>query len=304
LPPLFWTGKLSVPMSVLVNISNIFSLFIPDSRDTSSMKQRVQEGYNGTFTTHVTGYDELGLQFQIKAAKAQLEELDVKDKVILDVGAGTGALSFLMLDYGAAKVVCGDISSYMLELCRHRAEEKGYNQDRIEFRQLDAESLPYGDNSFDMVITGMTLGLLPNQMKAISEMVRVVRHGGCVSVGAHGPEHYWEAIDHYLRAMTKRYVIGYRLEWWPRKESDVIKMLTTAGLIDIRTKRVIWRNSFPTGGDAYDFFAAISSAFWYAKFPEEKRTLDAIKVRQHFENKKVRQVTDDIILVRGTKPVY
>jgi len=266
------------------------------------MKQRVQNGYDGVFTDHVTRYDELGLKFQIKAAKAQLEELDLKDKVVLDVGAGTGALSFLMLDLGAAKVVCGDISSYMLELCRKKAIEKGYDQDRIDFRQLDAESLPYEDNSFDMVITGMTLGLIPNQVKAITEMVRVVRRGGCVSVGAHGPEHYWEAIDHYFRAITKRYVIGYRLEWWPRKESDIINMLKFVGLKDIRSKRVIWRNIFPTGGDAYDFFSAISATFWYDKFPEEKRIEDALKVRQHFEKNEVIQITDDIILVNGLKP--
>lgn len=303
MPSLFWTGKLSLPMSLLINASNILSLFIPDSRDTAAMKRRVQEGYNGTFTNHVTMYDDLGLQFQIKAAKAQLEELDVRGKTVLDVGAGTGALSFLMLDRGAARVVCGDISSYMLELCRQRAQEKGYDRDRIDFRQLDAESLPYQDNSFDMAITGMTLGLLPNQSKAVSEMMRVVRPGGCVSVGAHGPEHYWEAIDNYLRAMTKRYVVGYRLEWWPRKESDVVNMLKRVGVTDIRAKRVIWRNGFPTGSDAYDFFVAISAAFWYAKFPEKQRMQDVLKVRHHFEDKRVKQITDDIILVHGSKPV-
>jgi len=265
------------------------------------MKQRVQKGYNGAFTSHVTKYDELGLKFQVKAARAQLEELDVKGKYILDVGAGTGALSFQMLERGAAKVICGDISSYMLEQCRLRAVENGYGQDRIDFRELDAESMPYENDSFDMVITGMTLGLLPNQEKAVFEMVRVTRPGGSVSVGAHGPEHYWEAIDHYLRAMAKRYVVGYRLEWWPRKERAVVDLLKTSGLIDIRSRRVIWRNVFPSGEDAYDFFTAISSAFWYAKFPEEKRARDALKVRQHFEDAKVRQITDDIIFVHGIK---
>ena len=111
-------------MSLLINTNNLLSLFVPGN-NAASMKQRVQKGYDGAFTNHVTKYDEHGLHYQIKAAKAQLEELDVKNKVILDVGAGTGALSFLMLEYGAAKVVCGDISSYMLELCRQRAIEKG-----------------------------------------------------------------------------------------------------------------------------------------------------------------------------------
>ncbi len=45
-----------------------------------------------------------------KAGKAQLEGLDVDGKEVLDVGTGTDALSFLMIEKGAAKVTCGDIS--------------------------------------------------------------------------------------------------------------------------------------------------------------------------------------------------
>ena len=302
MPSLFWTGKLSLPMKLLINSSNIVAWISGNVRDSIAMKRRVQEGYDGTFTEHVTMYDELGLKFQIKAAKAQLDELDLKGKEVLDVGAGTGALSFLVLEKGAAKVICGDISQYMLDQCRKKAADKGYSKDRIDFRLLDAESLPFDDNSFDVVITGMTLGLLPNQARAVAEMARVVRHGGCVSVGAHGPEHYWEAIDAYFRAITKRYVIGYRLEWWPRKETEVKNMLIQAGLTDIRTQRIIWRNIFNTGVEAYDFFAAISSAFWYAKFPQEKRQNDYKKVREYFERKRITQVTDDVILVHGQKP--
>ena len=301
MPTVLWTGKLSPLMSLVVNTSNILAWITGDVRNTVSMKQRVKEGYDGAFTDHVTMYDELGLQFQIKAAKAQLEELQLNGKEVLDVGAGTGALSFLALEKGAAKVICGDISQHMLDLCSKKATDKGYSKDRIDFRLLDAESLPFDDNSFDVVMTGMTLGLLPNQARAVAEMARVVRHGGCVSVGAHGPEHYWEAIDAYFRAITKRYVIGYRLEWWPRKEKEVKNMLIQAGLTDIRTQRIIWRNIFPTGGEAYDFFAAISSAFWYAKFPQEKRQKDYKKVREYFERNKITQVTDDVILVHGRK---
>ncbi|MEJ2740565.1 MAG: methyltransferase domain-containing protein [Dehalococcoidia bacterium] len=302
MPTLFWTGKLSLPMTLLVNASNLLSLFNRTAHDTSCMKQRVQDGYDGVFTDHVTRYDELGLKFQIKAARAQIEELDVKGKTILDVGAGTGASSFLLLERGAKKVVCGDISSYMLNICRKKAIEYGYSTDKIDFSRLDAESLPFEDNSFDMVITGMTLGLLPDQKKAISEMARVVRQGGCVAVGAHGPEHYWEAIDAYFNAITKWYVIGYRMEWWPRKEKEIKHMLSAAGISKIKVKRVIWRNIFPSGNDAYDFFAAISAAFWYAKFPPDKRIQDARKVRNYFEKKKIIQITDDIILVHGFKP--
>lgn len=296
MPSLFWTGKLSLPMKLLVNTSNIIAWLNGNARNTSAMKQRVKQGYDGVFTDHVTKYDELGLEFQIKAANAQLEGLDLVGKKILDVGAGTGALSFLMLGKGATSVVCGDISEYMLSECRRKAKDKGYGEDRIAFRLLDAEALPFEDNTFDIVVTGMTLGLIPDQLKAIKEMSRVVRSGGYVSVGAHGPEHYWEPTDTYFRAITKRYVLGYRLEFWPRSEREVRKMMAKAGLTDIKLRREIWRNQFATGGDALDFFAAISSSWWYAKFPEAKRQQDYKRVREFANKKKRNVVTDDIIL--------
>jgi len=299
---LLWTGRLSLSMKLLINASNLIAWVTGNARDDIAQRTRIKNGYDGKFTEHVTKYDELGLNLQIRSARAQIDELDVRGKSILDVGAGTGASSFLMLERGASKVTCGDISQYMLDQCRQKAREKGISNNRIEFRLLDAESLPFEDNSFDIVLTGMTLGLIPNQYKAISEMVRVVKRGGIVSIGAHGPEHYWEAIDGYLKSITKRYVIGYRLEWWPRSEKAVLYMATRAGLIDINTQRIIWRNNFQSGGEAYDFFAAISSAFWYAKFPPEKRQVDYQKVRKYFEKNNISQVTDDVIIVNGKKP--
>jgi ubiquinone/menaquinone biosynthesis C-methylase UbiE len=242
------------------------------------------------------------LELQTKAAKLQLEGVDLKQKEVLDVGCGTGALSLLALERGAAKVVCGDISGYMLEQCNTNAAAKGFGADRIDFRQLDAESLPFEDGGFDVVLTGMTLGLLPNQEKAVAEMVRVARPGGEVSVGAHGPEHYWEAIDACFRVISKRHVLGYRLEFWPRKETEVRRMFARAGLVDIRTRRVLWRNSFETGGEAYDFFGAISASFWYAKLPPDVRTKDSQQARSYFDRKGVTRITDDIILAYGRKP--
>ena len=52
-------------------------------------------------------------------------------------------------------------------------------------------------------------------------MFRVLRPGGLVSLGAHGPEHYWEAIDTTLRVINKKYVLGYRLEFWPQTEKQI-----------------------------------------------------------------------------------
>jgi hypothetical protein len=75
-----------------------------------------------------------------------------------------------------------------------------------------------------------------------------------------------------------------------------------AGLTDIQTKRFFWRNNFRTGSEAYDFFAAISSAWWYAKLPPAKVAEEAEKARCYYERKNVTQITDDVIIAYGRKP--
>lgn len=302
MPKLFWTGKLSLPVKLMVNANNILAWFTGNARDTAAMKNRVKQGYDGAFSEHVHRYDELGAEFQTKAATAQLEGVDLQGKVVLDVGCGTGIISLLALQKGAAKVICGDISNYMLEVARAKADSQGYGADCIDFRQLDAESLPFEDASFDFVMTGKTLGLLPDQKKAVTEMVRVLRPGGLLSVGAHGPEYCWEACDAIFRVINKRYVFGYRLEFWPRKEEDIRLLLAEADLIDIRTRRFTWRYTFKTGSEAYDCFSAGSSTWWYAKFPPNERDEETRRTRDYFERKKVMTLTDDLILAYGRKP--
>jgi ubiquinone/menaquinone biosynthesis C-methylase UbiE len=303
MPRLFWTGKLTLPMAILVNSNNIAAWLIGNSRKTAEMTQRVKAGYDGHFSDHVRRYDELGLKFQIKAARAQLEEIDITGLTVLDVGCGTGALSFLALERGAAKVKGGDLSRLMLNAAEQKAAALGWGPDKIDFLELDAQSLPYPDNSFDVVMTGMTMGLIPDQNLAISEMVRVCRPGGLVCVGAHGPEHYWEAVDACFRTVPKRYVLGYRLEYWPQSEKALGKMMTRHGLQNLRFKRVLWRNCFPTGGEAFDFFASISASFWYAKFPREKIGPVVEKTRRYYLDKGITRVTDDVIFGYGLKPL-
>lgn len=301
MPPVFWTGKLTKSMRLLVNLSNAMAWINGNARDTGAMKERVKLGYDGVFSNHVEKYDKLGLEFQLRAARMQLDGTEFRGKEVLDVGCGTGVLSFIALEQGASRVVCGDISQYMLDKAQEKATLAGYGENQIVFRQLDAESLPFEKASFDVTITGMTLGLLPNQEKAVAEMARVTRPNGLVSVGAHGPEHYWEAIDACFRAITKRYVFGYRLEFWPRTEKDVEDMFVHAGLSNIRTFRALWRNDFPSGAQAYDFFAAISASWWYAKFPSDKIAADSEKNRRYFERKRITRITDDVIFAYGTK---
>ncbi len=298
---LFWTGKLSFPMRILIDANNMLALVTGNSRNKKAMRDRIKMGYDGTFSQHVTHYDEIAGEFQKRAAAYQLYGIDFHGKEVIDIGGGTGIIALMALEMGAAKVVCGDISEYMLERGRVKAKALSYDPDRIEFRQLDAESLPYNDNSFDIVLTGMAFGLFPDQKKAVKEMYRVLRPGGLAALGAHGPEHYWEAVDTNLRAINKKYVLGYRLEFWPRTEKKIHFLMKDSGFKDIRTNRFIWRNLFKSPKEACDFFSSVTSNWWFAKVPENKRDQEYLKTQKYFEHRGINQVTDDIIVGNGLK---
>lgn len=299
MPSIFWTGKLSLPMQVLVNINNLLAIPLGNATDTKAMKLRVKNGYEGKYSSHVKRYDELGLHLQTRSADFQVEGLENPGPLVLDVGCGTGVLALKLIDKGSKEAICGDISFLMIENGRNKVPLRG---GKIHFCQLDGEELPFADGYFDAVVSGMTFGLLPDQRKALQEMVRVAKPGGLVSIGAHGPEHYWEAIDGCFRCINKRYILGYRLEFWPRSETYLRRLVTSSGLENIQSNRTVWKTQFSNGGAMYDFFAAISASWWYSKLPAIEAVRDSERTRKYFEHKKMTTITDDVIAIWGRKP--
>ncbi len=285
-------------MWVLVNVNNVLALLLGNATNPLAMKSRVRSGYEGRFSHHVEKYDELGLYLQEQSADIQLQGIELPGLSVLDVGCGTGVLALKALHSGAREAVCGDISMLMMERAKRKVPPE---HGSLRFCQLDAEDLPFADGCFDAVLSGMTFGLLPHQRRALREMVRVVKPGGLVCIGAHGPEHYWEAIDGCFRCISKRHILGYRLEFWPRGEAYLRRLATLPELEDVHSHRVVWRTHFPSGGAMYDFFAAISASWWYGRFPAEEAQRDSERTRAYFERNGITTITDDVIAVWGRK---
>lgn len=104
----------------------------------------------------------------------QLCNIQPSDR-ILDVACGTGIVSRLAIEYvdsSMGKVVGVDINPIMLNMARRCAAGKN-----IEWKEGSAISLPFPNESFDLVICQQGLQFFPNRIKALREMNRVLVRG-------------------------------------------------------------------------------------------------------------------------------
>jgi SAM-dependent methyltransferase len=95
----------------------------------------------------------------------------------LEIGAGTGYFSLNLMQAGILReVTCTDISPGMVTTLGANAKRLGL--DRVRAARADAESLPFADESFDLVLGHAVLHHLPDLEAAFAEFRRVLRPGG------------------------------------------------------------------------------------------------------------------------------
>ena len=301
MPTLFWTGKISLPLRLMVNMGSIVAWITGNARDSSAMKERMKDGYNGKYSDYIYKYDELGSFHYEKISNILIQKIDCNGKEVVDVGCGTGILSFIALEKGASRMSCVDISKLMLEKCREKSITEGYTDALISFHEADAERLPFDNNTYDMAILNMVLGMVPNQQAAITEVTRILRPGGTIALSAHGPAHYMEAIEACVKSMNMRFFFGHRFEFWPRDENEIKTFFMNAGLDNIQTERLTLIDEFDNGGEVFDFFASTSGLWWYHRLPPEIRNKETEKTRAYFQRKNVTEITSDVIFAFGSK---
>jgi ubiquinone/menaquinone biosynthesis C-methylase UbiE len=104
-------------------------------------------------------------------------ELDRGYDRALEIGAGTGYFSLNLLQAGVlGEVTCTDISPGMVSRLGENARRLGLP--RVRAARADAESLPFPDASFDLVLGHAVLHHLPDLERAFTEFHRVLRPGG------------------------------------------------------------------------------------------------------------------------------
>ena len=101
---------------------------------------------------------------------------------VLDVACGTGVLAREAAER-TETVVGIDLNEDMLAVARRKTPN-------VQWRQGNAEALPFEDDNFDAVVSQFGLMFFENKITAISEMLRVLRPGGRLAVAT------WDSIDH------------------------------------------------------------------------------------------------------------
>jgi ubiquinone/menaquinone biosynthesis C-methylase UbiE len=107
------------------------------------------------------------------------------DERCLDVACGSGNTALAAARRAWGNTVGVDYVPALLERGRERAAAERLE---IEFIEGDAESLPFEDESFDVVVTTFGAMFAPDQPRAAAELLRVCKPGGRVGMANWTPD--------------------------------------------------------------------------------------------------------------------
>lgn len=162
---------------------------------------------------------------------------------VLDLGCGTGALSYLALAaFPAATLVACDLSENMLAICRRRLDRFA---PRATFRQADFGSCDLGAETFDLVLSGLAIHHLDGAgTRALYRRIhRALRPGGMfvnreLVLGATPAwtkryEHLWRAHAALSGENDQGWFQQYVDEDQPASVDDHLAWLGDAGFIEV-----------------------------------------------------------------------
>ena len=103
---------------------------------------------------------------------------------VLDVAAGSGNAAIPAARAGASVVAC-DLTPELFAAGREQAVRHGVD---VQWREADAEALPFADGEFDVVLSCVGVMFAPHHQAAADEMARVCRPGGTIGLVNWTPE--------------------------------------------------------------------------------------------------------------------
>jgi SAM-dependent methyltransferase len=155
---------------------------------------------------------------------------------VLEIACGTGLVTQCVRQRmrPGARLVATDLSAAMIDHARTKlADAAG-----VEWREANAQSLPFADASFGVVVCGFGMMFVPDKVVALKEARRVLVDGGTIHFTV------WDAIEENPHAAAAAEVIEglapgdaelrFRVPYELRDPALVRGLLAQAGFVDVR----------------------------------------------------------------------
>lgn len=169
---------------------------------------------------------------------------------VLDVATGTGHGAL-----AAARRFCEatgvDYVPALLETARRRAEAEGL---AVAFREGDAENLPFGDGSFDYVLSVIGVMFTADHARAARELTRVCRPGGVIGLASWTPDGF---VGRLLKAVGRYAAPPSGVQPPPRwGTEEYVRALLGQRVSELSFRTEALTIRFPSAEHFADFFLA------------------------------------------------
>jgi SAM-dependent methyltransferase len=225
----------------------------PQTPDLATIKGRQQKAWSSG------DYGKVGVTLLIMGEQLA-EAVDLRaGQRVLDVACGNGNASL-----AAARRFCDvtgiDYVPMLLDEARKRAEAEGLG---VDFREGDAEQLPFEDASFDVVLSTLGVMFAPDQEKAANELLRVCKPGGTIGMANWAPDSY---VGELFKSIGKHVPPPPGLKppfRWGTEEG--LQELLGEGIGSLQTRRrsLVWRFSSARHHVEFmrDYYGPLNKAF-------------------------------------------
>jgi ubiquinone/menaquinone biosynthesis C-methylase UbiE len=199
--------------------------------------------------------------------------------IALEIAAGTGRVTRHIRERipASAKLIASDISEDMLG----EAKKKLSHLD-IEWQNIDAQQLPFSDNSIDLVVCCFGYMFVPDKPKAFAEVHRVLRSGGMFLFTT------WDRLEqnaasYISRSIAKEYLEeplpeSYNLATSMSDEAVIRPLLQDAGFSKISIEKVEKLSVSPTAKEAT--YGLVTGGLFYKEIKKRNPAwIDEIKVK-------------------------
>jgi ubiquinone/menaquinone biosynthesis C-methylase UbiE len=195
------------------------------------------------------------LYFEPFAVEVEKRIKPVATDVALEIAAGTGRVTRHIRDrlLPLAQLIASDIESGMLDVAKRKL-----NHLPINWQIIDAQQLPFGDNSIDLVVCCFGYMFVADKPKAFAEVYRVLKPGG------HFIFTTWDKLENNPASYSARSVAteylkqplppSYDMATSLSDETVLLSLLRDAGFSKLLIEKVQLLSSFPNAKEAAEGF--------------------------------------------------